>query len=96
MKFKVIWTNKSLTDIEDIFDYLKFKVSTESASEIIDEIYAAPQNIIFVNQFQIDQFRKDCRRIIVRNFKILYYSENEIIYIVRVFNTYQNPIKSLF
>ena len=96
MKFKVIWTNKSLTDIEDIFDYLKFKVSTESASEIIDEIYAAPQNIIFVNQFQINQFRKDCRRIIVRNFKILYYSENEIIYIVRVFNTYQNPIKSLF
>lgn len=93
--FKIIWTNKSLTDIEDIFDYLKFKVSLDSATKIIDEIYAAPQNIRFVKQYQIDDFREDCRRIIVRNFKILFFYDDEVIYIVRVFNTYQNPSKSL-
>ena len=67
----------------------------ESACKIIDEIYAAPEKITFASQFQVDEYRKDCRRIIVRNFKLLYYSENDKIYIVRVFNTYQNPIKSL-
>ena len=61
---------KSFEDISNIHNYLSNKISIETANKIIDEIYQAPNSITFVEQFQIDEYRKDCRRIIVRNYKI--------------------------
>lgn len=95
MKFSVFWTSKSFEDISNIHDYLSNKISLETANKIIDEIYQSPNSITFVEQFQIDEYRKDCRRIIVRNYKILYYIKDSEIFVIRVFNTLQNPSKSL-
>ncbi|TXI69178.1 type II toxin-antitoxin system RelE/ParE family toxin [Flavobacterium sp. UBA6195] len=95
MIFSVIWTSKSFEDISNIHYYLSHKISLETANKIIDEIYQAPNTITFVEQFQMDEYRKDCRRIIVRNYKILYYIKDSEIFIIRIFNTFQNPIKSL-
>ena len=61
--FSVIWTSKSFEDISNIHHYLSQKISLETANKIIDEIYQAPNSITFVEQFQIDEYRKDCRRI---------------------------------
>ena len=91
----VFWTSKSFEDISNIHHYLSIKISLETANKIIDEIYQAPNSITFVEQFQIDEYRKDCRRIIVRNYKILYYIKDSEIFVIRVFNTLQNPSKSL-
>ena len=85
--FSVIWTSKSFEDISYIYNYLSNKISIE--------IYQAPHSITFVEQFQIDEYRKDCRRIIVRNYKILYHIKDSEIFIIRVFNTLQDPTKSL-
>ena len=93
--FSVIWTSKSFEDISNIHNYLSNKISIETANKIIDEIYQAPNSITFVEQFQIDEYRKDCRRIIVRNYKILYHIKDFEIFIIRVFNTSQDPTKSL-
>ena len=93
--FSVIWTSKSFEDISNIHNYLSNKISPETANKIIDEIYQAPNSITFVEQFQIDEYRKDCRRIIVRNYKILYHIKDSEIFIIRVFNTLQDPTKSL-
>jgi addiction module RelE/StbE family toxin len=93
--FSVIWTSKSFEDISNIHNYLSNKISIETANKIIDEIYQAPNSITFVEQFQIDEYRKDCRRIIVRNYKILYHIKDSEIFIIRVFNTLQDPTKSL-
>ncbi len=93
--FSVIWTSKSFEDISNIHNYLSNKISIETANKIIDEIYQAPNSITFVEQFQIDEYRKDCRRIIVRNYKILYHIKDFEIFIIRVFNTLQDPTKSL-
>ena len=95
MMFSVIWTSKSFEDISNIHHYLSNKISSETANKIIDEIYQAPNSITFVEQFQIDEYRKDCRRIIVRNYKILYYIIDSEIFVIRVFNTLQDPSKSL-
>ncbi|RAK24262.1 addiction module RelE/StbE family toxin [Flavobacterium aquaticum] len=95
MMFSVIWTSKSFEDISNIHHYLTNKISIETANKIVDEIYQAPNSITFVEQFQIDEFRKDCRRIIVRNYKILYHIKDSEIFIIRIFNTFQDPIKSL-
>ena len=93
--FSVFWTSKSFEDISNIHHYLSIKISLETANKIIDEIYQAPNSITFVEQFQIDEYRKDCRRIIVRNYKILYYINDSEIFVIRVFNTLQDPSKSL-
>ncbi len=95
MMFSVIWTSKSFEDISNIHHYLSNKISSETANKIIDEIYQAVNSITFVEQFQIDEYRKDCRRIIVRNYKILYYIKDSEIFVIRVFNTLQDPTKSL-
>ena len=93
--FSVFWTSKSFEDISNIHHYLSNKISLETANKIIDEIYQAPNSITFVEQFQIDEYRNDCRRIIVRNYKILYYIKDSEIFVIRVFNTLQDPTKSL-
>jgi plasmid stabilization system protein ParE len=93
MPFKIIWTSKSFEDISNIHYYLSEKFSLETANKIIDEIYEAPKTISFLEQFQIDEYRKDCRRIIIRNYKILYHFIEDEIYIVRVFNTFQSSNK---
>ena len=95
MMFSVFWTSKSFEDISNIHHYLSNKISSETANKIIDEIYQAVNSITFVEQFQIDEYRKDCRRIIVRNYKILYYIKDSEIFVIRVFNTLQDPTKSL-
>ena len=81
----------SSDDEEETDNYL----TDVNGNKIIDEIYQAPNSITFVEQFQIDEYRKDCRRIIVRNYKILYYIKDSEIFVIRVFNTLQNPSKSL-
>ena len=93
--FSIIWTSKSFEDISNIHHYISHKISLQTANKIIDEIYKAPNSIIFEEQFQVDDYRKDCRRIIVRNYKILYHVKDSEIFIIRIFNTFQNPIKSL-
>ncbi len=95
MPFKITWTSKSFEDISHIYKYLSYRISVETANKIIDEIYHAPSTIKYVEQFQTDEYRKDCRRIIVRNYKILYTIINSEVFIIRVFNTFQNPTKSL-
>ena len=95
MMFSVIWTSKSFEDISNIHHYLSNKISSETAHKIIDEIYQAANSITFVEQFQNDEYRKDCRRIIVRNYKILYYSKDSEMFVIRGFNTLQDPPKSL-
>lgn len=93
--FSIIWASISFEDISNIHNYLSNKISIETANKIIDEIYQVPNSITFVEQFQIDEYRKDCRRIIVRNYKILYHIKDSEIFIIRVFNTLQDPTKSL-
>lgn len=95
MMFSVFWTSKSFEDISNIHHYLSNKISLETTNKIIDEIYQAPNSITFVEQFQIDEYRKDCRRIIIRNYKILYHIKDSEIFVIRVFNTLQDPSKSL-
>jgi|UniRef100_UPI0040493259 addiction module RelE/StbE family toxin len=95
MPFTITWTSKSFEDITNIYNYLSNRISTETANKIVDEIYKAPSSISYIEQFQVDEYRKDCRRIIIRNYKILYTVINSEIFIIRIFNTLQNPIKSL-
>jgi plasmid stabilization system protein ParE len=92
---QLFWTQSAKEDLKEIYLSLKQYTSVRIAKQIRNEIYQAPSQIIFATQYQQDNYRLDCRRIILRNYKILYQVEADVIYIVRVFNTFQNPLKSL-
>lgn len=94
-KMQVFWTQTAKMDLKEIYMQLKQNYSKETALKIRQELYESPSNIVFNEQFQIDEYRIDCRRIVVRNYKILYRIVENSIFIVSIFNTFQNPLKSL-
>jgi mRNA-degrading endonuclease RelE of RelBE toxin-antitoxin system len=87
MKFKVKWSANAKNELK--------RLNTIISNAKLDAIYNAPEQIIFPEQFQIDEYRKDCRRIIVGNYKVLYQFKNNEIRIVKIFNSLHDPINSL-
>ena len=87
------WTNEAIFDLKRIYNYLLEWNSQDIAVKIIDEILNAPNDIVFGEQYQIDEFFPNYRRIIIRNYKILYFFNTESVILVAVFNTRRNPSK---
>ncbi|MFH7016015.1 type II toxin-antitoxin system RelE/ParE family toxin [Flavobacterium sp. FlaQc-47] len=91
----VFWTQNAKEDLKEIFLSLKKVISKEKAIKIRDELFNCTDTIVFAEQFQVDEYRFDCRRIIIRKYKVLYQFKENSIFVIRVFNSFQNPIKSL-
>lgn len=90
-KLKIQWSFRAQADVKHIyFDLLKWNSKTVS-QKIKDEILVTPESIIFPEQYQIDEHITECRRIVIRNYKILYLAEGNIITIISVFNTHRHP-----
>ena len=87
MNYKVIWTASAKKDLR--------KIMGNVSNKKFDEISKSPLSIIFPDQFQLDEYRPDCRKIIIGNYKVLYQFNENTIFIIRVFNTLQDPSKSL-
>lgn len=94
-KLKIFWSENAKGDLKDIYFQLKEKYSKETALKIRTEVLQEINKIVFPEQFQTDEYRLDCRRIIIRNYKVLYQNTEDSIYVVRVFSSFQNPEKSL-
>ena len=93
--YEIFWTTNAKLDLKDIYLSLIHKFSLSVASKVTDEIFESVNSITFPDQFQTDEYRIDCRRMITRNYKILYQFHHNKIYVIRIFNTFQDPIKSL-
>jgi plasmid stabilization system protein ParE len=90
-KLFISWSARAKLDIRLLYLHLLNSNSIETSRKIRDEIIAAPKTIIFPEQFQHDDYMTDYRRIIVRNYKILYYHKDTTIFIISVFNSHRNP-----
>ncbi|SFD80045.1 type II toxin-antitoxin system RelE/ParE family toxin [Flavobacterium phragmitis] len=85
-RLKVVWTNTAKNQLRTIFNYYKEK-SEQGANNIKNEILNSTKNIRFSEQYQKDEIEPEYRRIIVKDFKILYLVEGEVIYISKIFST---------
>lgn len=83
---KVVWTYTAKNQLRTIYNYYKEK-SVQGANNIKNEILNATKNIRFSEQYQNDEIEPEYRRIIVRDYKILYLVEDEVIYISKIFST---------
>ena len=86
-KFLIIWSLESIQDLN--------KIRNNISKQRLKEISAAPKQIVFGEQYQIDEYRDNCRRILIGNYKILYQFLENKISVIRIINSLHDPIKSL-
>jgi plasmid stabilization system protein ParE len=90
---KVVWTLQARESLHAILDYRYSKIP--AARKIIrKDIIDASKDILFVDQFQSDEISPEYRRIIVRDYKLIYKAEKSIIYILNVVCTKAEKEKS--
>lgn len=101
MEYKVIWSDFSEKQIDDIFDYYLQKTgSNKVAKNIITKILLAPNSLkahprIGQKELALEARKIEYRYIVESNYKIIYSvdDENYLIKIADVFDTRQNPTK---
>lgn len=91
---KIIWTNKAKLQLKELYKFYKEK-SPQGAKNIKNDILKATKELVFSKQYQADEIEPSFRRIIVRNYKIIYKVDATTITVLRIFDTRQNPFKQL-
>lgn len=89
-KVKVIWSKQAQLAVKSIFDYYKLR-SLQSAKKLRNELLQSPKKIQFSKQYQVDEINPKYRRIVVRDYKVLYQEKNHVIQILDVISTRQSP-----
>ena len=100
MNFKIIWSDFSETQLDEIYEYYQKKASLRVATEIVTGIIKESEKLIKASFIgQKEELLKDrkiqYRYLIFKNYKVIYSidEQNEFIKIADVFDTRQNPPK---
>ena len=98
MEVKVLWSDTSLVQLQDIFDYYSFKASPTVARKIIKRIVKKSillesNPLIGVKEPLLVDRPFEYRFIVETNYKIIYRFNDNIARIVSVFDCRQNPKK---
>jgi plasmid stabilization system protein ParE len=89
-EYKIIWTNQAISALKAIFNFYKEK-SPQGANRVKSDLLQCPKTIFFSQQYQIDDINPKYRRIIIRDFKVLYKYSNSTIYVMDIISTKQSP-----
>lgn len=88
---KIIWTQKALSDLKDVFDYIS-KDSPHYASLTVQQIINKT-SLIKTSSLAgrvVPEFSNiDLREFILKNYRIIYQIDQSKVYIVRIYNTYR-------
>ncbi len=98
MEVKVLWSDTSLVQLQEIFDYYSFKASPNVARKIIKgivkkSILLESNPLIGVKEPLLVDRPFEYRFIVETNYKIIYRFNDNIARIVSVFDCRQNPQK---
>ncbi|HPL99859.1 MAG TPA: type II toxin-antitoxin system RelE/ParE family toxin [Bacillota bacterium] len=93
-----MWSDTSLTQLQDIFDYYSIRASIAVAKKIIKgivnrSILLESNPLLGVKEPLLVNRPFECRFIIESNYKIVYRFSENIVRIVSVFDCRQNPQK---
>lgn len=90
---QIIWSAQAQEDLKTIYQFCK-KQDQLYADRIIEQIIKSPENIIYQKQYQTDEFLGlPYRRLFIKHWRIVYKSKGNIITVLKVFDTRQNPSK---
>lgn len=98
MEIKVFWSELALNQLEQIFDYYKYKANIMVARKIVSAL--VDRTIQLKNNPQsgikeplLENRDKEYRFLVEGNYKIIYFRNNNYINISSVFDCRQNPEK---
>ena len=93
----IIWTNPAKRDLRKIFNYYKKKVSKNLADKIINSVFSTTSILkthnAGVKEELLEHLEQDHRYLVSSNYKIIYFLQNNKVFITHVFDTRQNPNK---
>lgn len=89
---KIIWTKQARSAVKSIYNYYKEK-SLQGAKNVKSDLLQSPKAIPFSKQYQLDDINPNYRRIVVRDYKILYKEKENCNQIMDVVSTRQSPKK---
>jgi plasmid stabilization system protein ParE len=94
-KYQIFWSEESLTNLEDILDYLQSKWTEKEVVKFKQKLSDQLDIIsIFPNLFPASQINPTLRKAVLSKQTTLFYQVDEkSIYIVYLFDTRQNPDK---
>lgn len=90
MQLEIIWTSQAKSALKLIFQFYKEK-SLSGAKNVKNDILNSVKTIRFSEQFQVDNINNKYRRIVVRDYKVLYRNDNNRILIMDIISTKQSP-----
>ncbi|MEI6696001.1 MAG: type II toxin-antitoxin system RelE/ParE family toxin [Bacteroidota bacterium] len=98
MEIKVLWSDLALNQLEEIFDYFKFKANIKVAKKIVSKIVDRTIQLennpqIGTNEPLLKNRDKNYRFLVEGNYKIIYFKKDNYINISSVFDGRQNPKK---
>jgi len=98
MALTIYWTDFAIEQLETIFDFYNTEVNLNVAQKIvnsiIDKTIILEQQLIAGQHEELLKKRKNQYRYLIEgNYKIIYWIENDFVYIATVFDCRQNPTK---
>jgi plasmid stabilization system protein ParE len=91
-KIAIVWTLQAKESLKTIYNYYKEK-SPQGARNVKNELLQSPKTIAFSKQYQVDEINPKYRRIVVRDFKVLYKESVKKIEIIDIVSSKQSPSK---
>lgn len=91
-ELKIIWSKQARSAVKSIYDYYKDK-SLQGAKNVKKDLLQSPKPIRFSKQYQVDEINPNFRRIVVRDYKLLYKEVGNTIQIIDVVSTKESPEK---
>lgn len=89
---KIIWTKQAKEAVKSIYNYYKEK-SLQGAKNVKTDLLQSPKRIHYSKQYQLDDINPNYRRIVVRDYKVLYKEKDNRIQIMDVICTKESPEK---
>lgn len=91
-QYAIRWSIQAKSTLKEIYQYYK-ELSLQGAKNVRKDLLEAPKTIHFSKQYQLDEINPSYRRIIVRDFKLLYTEDqkNRIINVIDIISTKSSP-----
>ena len=95
---RIFWTEFATNQLEQIFDYHKYKANIKIAKKIIFQIIdrtilLETNHFIGPKEPLLTKRKNEYRYLVEGNYKIIYFIEENQIKIISIFDCRQNPIK---
>lgn len=83
---QVVWIRQARESLNAILDY-RYRNSPSARKIVRNDIINSSKEIVFSEQYQQDDIFSEYRRIIVRDYKIIYKEQKGIAYMLNVVGT---------